>query len=137
MKKRAVITGIGVITPIGCGTDAFWSAALAGTTACAPIPEHWRMFHQPLSTIWAPLPTSDFGPFGVSRIEASQMDKAQQIALACAGQAIESAAIQCDVKDDRKRTWSLRGIDTEATGIFMGTGMGGSHSLALTSKPAP
>lgn len=133
MKKRAVITGIGVISPIGLGTDAFWSAALAGKCACAPIPEIWRHFQKPLSTIWAPLPSCDFEPFGVGRIEASQMDKTQQIALACAGQAIAAAAIQCDVKDERKRMWTLRGIDADSAGIFMGTGMGGANAFSTMS----
>ena len=30
MEKRIVITGIGAITPVGSGTDAFWVAVLAG-----------------------------------------------------------------------------------------------------------
>ena len=30
MKKRIVVTGVGPITPIGIGKDAFWEALLAG-----------------------------------------------------------------------------------------------------------
>ena len=30
LKKRIVVTGVGPITPIGIGKDAFWDALLAG-----------------------------------------------------------------------------------------------------------
>ncbi|MBI1735109.1 MAG: beta-ketoacyl-[acyl-carrier-protein] synthase II, partial [Candidatus Rokubacteria bacterium] len=30
MTRRAVITGLGIVSPIGIGTEAFWRAALAG-----------------------------------------------------------------------------------------------------------
>ena len=30
MKRRAVITGLGIVSPIGVGTEAFWNAAVAG-----------------------------------------------------------------------------------------------------------
>ncbi|MHC4359088.1 MAG: beta-ketoacyl synthase N-terminal-like domain-containing protein, partial [Planctomycetota bacterium] len=30
MNKRVVVTGVGAITPVGCGKDAFWEAILAG-----------------------------------------------------------------------------------------------------------
>lgn len=30
MTRRAVITGLGIVSPIGVGTEAFWRAALEG-----------------------------------------------------------------------------------------------------------
>ncbi|MCC6555765.1 MAG: beta-ketoacyl-[acyl-carrier-protein] synthase family protein [Polyangiaceae bacterium] len=35
--RRVVVTGVGVISAIGLGKDAFWSAALAGRCGTAPI----------------------------------------------------------------------------------------------------
>src|SRR5574337_1424853 len=32
MNKRVVITGVGMITPIGSGKDMFWSALIAGVS---------------------------------------------------------------------------------------------------------
>ncbi|MGD9201020.1 MAG: beta-ketoacyl-[acyl-carrier-protein] synthase family protein [Chitinispirillia bacterium] len=34
---RVVITGMGCITPIGCGIDSFWKAAVAGTNGVRPL----------------------------------------------------------------------------------------------------
>ena len=30
MKRQPVITGLGIVSPIGVGVDKFWAAALAG-----------------------------------------------------------------------------------------------------------
>lgn len=36
-KRRVVITGLGVVTPIGTGIDRFWDAAVKGTNGVRPI----------------------------------------------------------------------------------------------------
>jgi 3-oxoacyl-[acyl-carrier-protein] synthase II len=36
-KDRVVITGLGVLSPIGIGIDAFWKAAVSGTNGIGPI----------------------------------------------------------------------------------------------------
>lgn len=129
-RRRAVVTGIGLVTPIGNGAAEFWQNALAGKAACAPIPEHWRRYFRPLSTIWAPLPSRDFSAFGVTRIEASQLDKAEQIALACARQALDAAGIRYWQKDLKKNTYVLDDVEATEVGVLIGTGIGGATSLA-------
>lgn len=37
MKKRVVITGLGVVSPLGCGKEAFWNNLLAGESGIAPM----------------------------------------------------------------------------------------------------
>src|SRR5882724_11267011 len=37
MKRRVVITGMGVVSPNGIGTEAFWSATRAGISGVGPI----------------------------------------------------------------------------------------------------
>jgi 3-oxoacyl-[acyl-carrier-protein] synthase II len=37
VRQRAVVTGLGLVTPIGVGVDAAWAAARAGTSGIAPI----------------------------------------------------------------------------------------------------
>jgi len=129
MRRRAVVTGIGLVTPIGCGVAEFWRNALAGRAACAEIPAHWRRHFRPLSTIWAPLPSRDLSPFGVTRIEASQLDKAEQIALACAQQALDAAGVCYVPKDAKKNTYTLADVDAMSVGVMIGTGIGGATSL--------
>ena len=36
-KKRVVVTGLGVVSPIGIGKDAFWEAVLSGKCGIGPI----------------------------------------------------------------------------------------------------
>ncbi len=36
-RHRVVVTGVGVVSPIGVGTEAFWAAALAGTVGTGEI----------------------------------------------------------------------------------------------------
>ena len=37
LEKRVVITGLGVISPVGIGKDAFWKALLNGESGIGPI----------------------------------------------------------------------------------------------------
>jgi 3-oxoacyl-[acyl-carrier-protein] synthase II len=37
MNKRVVVTGLGIVSPIGAGTEAFWDAAVRGTNGVLPI----------------------------------------------------------------------------------------------------
>lgn len=133
MRRRAVVTGIGLVTPIGTGVEEFWGRALAGSAACAPIPEHWRLYHQPQSTVWAPLPSRDFSSFDITRVEASQLDKVEQIALACARQALDAAGLAYELKDAKKNTFAVKGVDPLGFGVLMGTGVGGATTLLGTA----
>ncbi|MEB2307923.1 MAG: beta-ketoacyl-[acyl-carrier-protein] synthase family protein [Candidatus Brocadiaceae bacterium] len=37
MKKRVVITGLGVVSPMGCGKEDFWNNLIAGKSGIAPM----------------------------------------------------------------------------------------------------
>ena len=129
MKKRVVITGIGVIAPTGADTDSFWQAALRGEARVEAIPEQWQRYTTYGSPVWAPLPTVDFGRYGISRIERMQLDTASMLSLAASRQALEAAGLVCRVKDEKKGTFTLEGVDPVRAGVFMGTGVGGLTSL--------
>ena len=35
--RRVVVTGLGMVTPLGCGVDVTWSRLLEGRSGAAPI----------------------------------------------------------------------------------------------------
>jgi len=129
VSRRVVVTGIGVVTPLAVGVAAFWRRALAGESVCEPLPAHWAAYHRFHSNVWAPLPSRDFSAQGISRVDAAQLDPSEQIALVCAKEALETAGIATRVRDAKKGTLTLEGVDPAAAGVFLGTGVGGATSL--------
>jgi|WetSurMetagenome_2_1015567.scaffolds.fasta_scaffold00303_6 3-oxoacyl-[acyl-carrier-protein] synthase II len=130
MKRRVVITGIGVIAPNGADTETFWRACLSGTTSVASIPDHWREYAEFASTLWAPLPSVDFPRFRISRIELMQQDRTALMAAAAAEQALAMAGLVLQLRDEKKNTYTLPSFDAARCGAAMGTGVGGIVSFS-------
>ncbi|GGO97280.1 beta-ketoacyl-[acyl-carrier-protein] synthase family protein [Wenjunlia tyrosinilytica] len=90
MTRRAVITGIGVLAPGGMGNKAFWELLTAGRTATRRIsffdPGEYR------SQIAA---ECDFAPeaFGLSPQEIRRMDRACQLAVVAARDALADSGL--------------------------------------------
>ena len=127
-RRRVVITGMGVICPIGKSTQEFWQNCLQGHTTVSPIPAHWYQYADYKSSIWAPLPDIDYAAHGLSRSERLQRDPVSLLAICAAQEAISNAGLISSLKDKRANTHSIKGLDPSRTGIFMGTGIGGIHS---------
>ena len=145
-KRRVVISGIGVVAPIGATTGAFWQSCCADRAVVQPIPTHWRDYFTPTSTVWAPLPVASYDNAFVGRLERMQLDRVTMLALTAAREALESADITCVVRDERKNTYAMEGVDARSCGVFMGTGIGGitgfvagmsNHLLSPISTAAP
>ncbi len=128
-RRRVVITGIGVICPIGKSTREFWQNCLQGHSAVSPIPAHWHQYADYKSSIWAPLPQIDYAARGVTRVEHLQRDPVSLLAICAAQEAISNAGLTSSLKDKRANTYSIEGLDPSRTGVFMGTGIGGAHSF--------
>ncbi|MBV6696719.1 beta-ketoacyl-[acyl-carrier-protein] synthase family protein [Kitasatospora aureofaciens] len=89
-ERRVAVTGIGVIAPRGIGTAAFWETLMAGRTATRRIthfdPADFRC--QVAAEI-------DFDPLavGLSPQEARRMDRAGQLALVAAREALADSGL--------------------------------------------
>jgi 3-oxoacyl-[acyl-carrier-protein] synthase II len=108
---HAFVTGTGVVTPLGAGTENFWDAALHGKSGIGEI-----TFFDP-----SPFPShiagecSDFDPVAfMSKKEARRMDRYAQLGIAAGIQAAESAGIMETVQKTPERV-----------AIVMGSGIGG------------
>jgi 3-oxoacyl-[acyl-carrier-protein] synthase II len=109
-SARAVITGCGAVSPLGCGVDAFWDGLVAGRSALAPI----RSFETTGYTNVLAGEVPDFVPERyLSREEVTRLDRITQYALTAAREALREAQLD------------LAHLDTTRAGVILGTTLGG------------
>lgn len=91
MRRRVVITGLGVVAPNGIGKEAFWNACIAGRSGIKPIT---RFDASTLPTRIAGEITN-FSPevLGLTPHEYSSLDRGTQFALAAANLALQDAGL--------------------------------------------
>ncbi|MHB8535528.1 MAG: beta-ketoacyl-[acyl-carrier-protein] synthase family protein [Sulfuricaulis sp.] len=136
-----VITGAGVVSPIGIGVDEFWRQCLQGKSVVAPVPTHWERYADLRSRLWSPVPDIDPAYLGVTRTERLQLDPVTVFTLGAAREAIEGAGFTLEVTEGHARSFTLSGADSSRAGVFFGTGLGGAitflqnHTHHLLRKP--
>ena len=90
MKQRVVITGMGVVTPIGIGKEAFWEALLVGKSGITKI----TRFDASDYPTQIGGEVKDFDPTAyIDKKEARRMDRVTQFALASATMAIKDSGL--------------------------------------------
>ena len=127
MKRRTVITGIGVICPLGSTTAEFWENCIEGKSVVAPIPDRWNQYAAYKSGIWSPLPEIAYETRQITRIERMQSDPFTLQAAGAAYEAIDSAGLTTSPKNKKHNTFTIDQIDPIRAGVFMGTGIGGAN----------
>ncbi|MHC5061297.1 MAG: beta-ketoacyl-[acyl-carrier-protein] synthase family protein [Planctomycetota bacterium] len=130
MRKRVVITGIGVVSPTGVTTEAFWQNCLSGNVNVSPIPRNWQKYHSYNSTVWSPVPELDYSSYGITQKECRKLDKLQLLVLAAADQAVKAAGLKCSIKDKRKNNFTLENIVPGRCGVYIGTSIGGVDTIS-------
>jgi 3-oxoacyl-[acyl-carrier-protein] synthase II len=130
--RSVVITGMGTLCPLGLSTEVFWQSCLAGKQSVSYIPEQWLEYADYSSRYWAPLPEIDFSKLGISRLDALRLDPISKLGLVAAAQALEDAGVTTRVIDRKHTLFELEGINPERSGVFMGTGIGGVNTTAVS-----
>lgn len=119
MLKRVVVTGIGVITPVGNSLEEFWTNLTGGKSGVGPI----TRFDTEGYTSKIAAEVKDFEPADyIDRKEARRMDRFTQFAVAAASKAVENARLDFD-KLNRARC-----------GVILGSGVGGIETLEEQHK---
>ncbi|BDG60610.1 beta-ketoacyl-ACP synthase II [Caldinitratiruptor microaerophilus] len=115
MRNRVVITGMGAVTPLGTGVEAFREGLFSGRSGVGPIT---RFDASGLETrIGAEV--RDFNPLDfIDRKEARRMDRFVQFAIAAAQMALADAGLDLDH------------VDRDRAGVYMGSGIGGMETLS-------
>ena len=107
---RVVVTGIGVVTPIGNTVEEFWNAMLEGKSGADYIT---RFDTTHFETKFA-CEVKNFDPLlYLNRKEVQRMDLFTQFAIAAATQALQDSGLNLDK------------INKERTGVIFGSGIGG------------
>ncbi len=114
MQRRIVVTGLGLVTPLGIGVEETWSALVAGKSGISRIT---RFDASNLATQIAG-EIKDFRPEDfVSRKEVRRMDDFTAYSMAAAHMAVENAKLQ--IGDN----------NAERAGVVIGTGLGGLRTM--------
>jgi 3-oxoacyl-[acyl-carrier-protein] synthase II len=125
-NRRVVITGTGLITPLGTGTEKNWQAMLAGKSGIGPIT---RFPTDGLATRIA----GEVKDFQVEqfadRREARRMDLFTQYSVAAAEMAVKESGLP--IGSDKPH-----GYAPEKVGVIVGSGIGGIGSLEEQHKKA-
>ena len=129
MKRRVVITGIGLRSALGDTTDTFWRACMSGDSVVEPIPSHWFDYADYRSSIWSPLPLVDWLAEGYSRVESGQHDPVALYAGLAAHSALLDAGHHFTLANRRANTWVSDTLESERSGVFVGTGIGGANTF--------
>lgn len=125
-NRRVVVTGTGLITPLGTGTEKNWQALLAAKSGIGPIT---RFPTEKLDTRIA----GEVKDFQVAQFvehrEARRMDLFTQYAVAAADMAVKESGIAIG-------TDKPNGYAPEKVGVIVGSGIGGIGSLEEQHKKA-
>ena len=114
MSRRAVITGIGLITPLGCGREASWSRMLEGKSG---IRSFQSFDASRLKTRFGgEVPDCDPSRY-FDKPSLRRTDRYAQLAVAAADEAVADAQL------------SLPVTDASRVGVVLGVALGGLSSL--------
>ncbi len=126
MLRRVVITGLGLVTPLGCGVEASWSRLLQGKSGARRIEEF------DVSDLACqigcfvprgPLAEGKFDPSDwMEPKEQRKVDEFIVYGMAAATQALKDADWTADTQEKQERT-----------GVLIGSGIGGLEGIAETA----
>jgi 3-oxoacyl-[acyl-carrier-protein] synthase II len=114
--NRVVVTGIGVISPIGVGKEEFWHNCVDGRSGIRPIQgfavDHFR------SKLGHQVEDPEYNRY-IKPANLRRMDRISRMVTASMKLAIQDASLQMDKED------------LDRVGIMIGTGLGSSKTVDL------
>jgi len=126
MKRRVVITGVGVISPVGNDAQTFWNGLLEGKSGI----DRLTAFDASDYPTQIAGEVKDFNPeLYMEKKEVRRTDRFVQFGLAAAKMAIEDAKLEITAEN------------AERVGVYIGSGIGGlstweeQHSVLLEKGP--
>jgi 3-oxoacyl-[acyl-carrier-protein] synthase II len=126
MPRRVVITGLGLVTPLGCGVEASWRRLIAGESGARRIEEFDVSDLSCQVACFIPRGSLADGKFNpddwMEPKEQRKVDDFIVFGMAAATQALADAGWTADSAQKQERT-----------GVLIGAGIGGLNGIAETS----
>lgn len=126
MNKRAVITGMGVVSSLGMGVDEFWKSIKEGKCGISTLTK----FDNTNFPTKVAAQVTNFDPTAfIDRKEAKRMDRYTQFAVAASKMAVEMSGLD------------MEKVNKNRLGVLIGSGIGGietfeeQHSVYLEKGP--
>jgi 3-oxoacyl-[acyl-carrier-protein] synthase II len=119
-RERVVITGIGLVTPVGIGTKDFWASLLDGKSGAGAI----TAFDPSFNRVRIAAEVTDFEPERWLELrDVQRFDRVGQLAIAAADLALDD----CGSTDE---------LDRETVATIVSSGLGGPRTLeeAVTAQ---
>ena len=118
MDQRVVVTGVGIVSPLGVGTEETWKACLAGTPGVSPITK----FDCEGFAVQIAGEVKGFDPLDyASKKDIKKMDYHIQYALAASTFALDAAGLN----------GADRPYSADRMGVLIGSGIGGLNMMEI------
>jgi 3-oxoacyl-[acyl-carrier-protein] synthase II len=128
--KRVVITGVGPVTPVGIGKEAYWESLIHGKSSFQRITFPNREMSQYRCQIAAPIEGFDLFQYVDRTKHSKYFGKTSQFAVAAAWLALKDAGIELQKNEDKQEIlhekigiYQLKGLDPFQVGVILGIGV--------------
>ena len=116
--SRVVITGIGMITPVGNSTDATWQGLLAGKSGTGPLPESWNLTDYSVKAVGRVTGEEPLLAAALPAKYHARTDRFIHLTMIAAHEAMQHAGLTAENPADRTRL-----------GAYVGVGLGGLSGI--------
>src|SRR5829696_475392 len=118
--RRVVVTGLGVVSPLGNDLDTFWTQLLAGACGIDKITSFDTSKYD--TQIAAEVKNFDPAPAFPSPKEVRRTDRYSQFGIYAGWQALRDSGLD------------LNAVNRDEIGVFLGSGIGGLQTTAEQHK---
>ncbi len=113
-NRRVVVTGLGLVSPVGNDTESTWKALLAGESGAADI----TLFDTSQYSVRFAAEVKNFNPLNwVEKKDVKKIDRFIQFAIAAADLALKDSGLVIDAANG------------ENVGVYIGSGIGGFATI--------
>ena len=122
-KRRVVVTGLGIVSPFGCGIDKFWNSLIAGKSGIKkitriPLDGHLVTFGGEATTFEDEVIQNEL----LDAKEMKRMDRFTQFACVASDEAVKDANLDISKEDPYR------------VGVIVGSGAGGFDTYEKQHK---